>query len=172
MNVRFRMLALATVFASLATACGDVTGPSRTAATMSPRFSGSGIDTTGQVSGSGGSTGGGQVAVGCGSLTAQTYYIQVYTTRTGIGVNGSATNCGTTREAFQVDVVDDNPNATCAISFPHYIAAKYTDPGLSNFYSVNSTLVNCRNVVHSFTVTLRDTKTNTVLATTTASAYL
>ena len=171
MLARARMIGTATLLALLAAACSDVTNPSSSIAPAAPSLSGSGTDVPGQVSGGGGG-GGGQIAPGCGSISAQTYYITVYTTRTGIGVYGAATNCGTTREAFQVDVVDDNPNAACAISFPHYIAARYTDPNLSSNYAVNSTLVNCRNVLHSFTVTLRDTRTNAILATTTASAFL
>ena len=170
MFARARMLTSATMLALFSVACGDVTSPTAIAPTLSPRFSG-GVDIPGQVSGGGGG-GGGQVATSCGTITAQTMFIQVYTTRIGIGVNGTATNCGNTRVAFEVVVVDDDPNPACTITFPRYIAAKNTDPTLSNGYAVLSTLVNCKNIMHNFTITLRDTRTNTVLATTSASAFL
>jgi hypothetical protein len=96
----------------------------------------------------------------------------MFTTRIGIGFSGSLYNCSTKREAFQVDVVDVNPDPYCAVNVPHFIAAKNTAPGMTQYWSANSTLVNCMNTTHTFTVTLRDTNSGTVLATTTVSAFL
>ena len=164
------------VFAVLAivatvSACSDVTSPTSVAAPASARFSGSGIDNT-PGGGGGGGGGGGQVATACGTLSVQTYYVSVYTTRTGIGFYGSATNCGSARESFAVDVVDDNTNPACSVNVPRFIAARNTAPGLATPWSAASTLVNCPRTIHTFSLTLRDTQTNTVLATTTASAFL
>ena len=71
-----------------------------------------------------------------------------------------------------MDVVDDNTNPACAVAVPHFIAAKNTDPGLVTYWNASSTLVNCKNQLHTFTLSLRDTRTNTFVATTTASAFL
>ena len=167
-------LAALAVTAMLA-ACSDASNPTSIATSATARFSGSGIDTT--LSGAGGGTtsgGGSTTPLSCGTLstTVQTYNIVVYTTRIGIGFSGSATNCGTRKEAFQVDVTDVSTDPFCSVSVPHFIAARNTDPGMVTFWNSNSTLVNCLNTTHTFDVTLRDTKTNTVLATTTVSAFL
>lgn len=171
----------------LAACAGDPTSPSSTAPTVIAHFSGgsssSSTDTLGGSGGggggggggTGGNTGGGGSSVAaCGTLSADisTYNIVVYTTRIGIGFSGTATNCGTRKEAFEVDVVNVEPDAACYVDVPHFIAPKYTDPGLSTYWSANSTLVPCQNQWHTFDLTLRDTRTNTVLATTRVSAYL
>ena len=163
-------------------ACADVTSPTHTLAAL-PQFSGSATDPSlggssgggGGGGGTGGGTGGGgSTAVVCGvlSATVQTYNIVVYTTRIGIGFSGTATNCGSRAEAFQVDVVDTNPDAVCNVSVPHFIAARNTSAGTMQPWSANSTLVNCLHTTHNFVLTLRDTRTGQVLATTTASAFL
>jgi transcription elongation factor Elf1 len=114
----------------------------------------------------------GGIATPCGTLSTaiNTVYIQVYTTRIGIGVNGSTTNCGTRNLAFEVDVKDQNIDAACAVNMPHFIAARNTAPDATTSWAVNSTLVRCINQVHTFDVRLWDTKTGETLATTTVSA--
>lgn len=161
----------ALILTATLSACSDTSTPT-SPAPVSARRAGSGVDPA-QIGGAGG--GGGNVATAaCGTLstTVQTFNIIVYTTRIGIGFSGSATNCGTRREAFQVDVVDVSTNPSCIVSVPHFIAPKITDPGMVTFWNAASTLINCRNTTHTFDITLRDTKTNTVLATTTVSAFL
>jgi hypothetical protein len=149
---------------------GTSTGGTTTGGTST---GGTNPDTTGvQVSGSG--LGGGGAYTSCGTLSTniQAYNITVYTTRVGIGLSGSAYNCGTRKEAFEVDVVDTETDPACAVDMPHFIAAKNTDPGLTTYWSVNSTLVNCQGRTHTFNVRLWDTKTGQTLATGTASAFL
>jgi hypothetical protein len=131
-------------------------------------------DSAGGGGGSGGGGGGGSAAVPCGTLSTSisTYNIVVYTTRIGIGVSGTATNCGTRKVAFEVDVVDQTTDPACAVDMPHFIAAKNTDPGVTTPWAVNSTLVRCQNQTHTFDVRLWDTKTGRTLDTTTLSAFL
>lgn len=175
MAIRTSALLLTCALTAVVSACSDTSSPTA-AAPATARFSGSGIDTTplggGQVSGGGG---GGTTASGaCGVLSANinAYNIVVYTTRIGIGFSGSATNCGARKEAFQVDIVDQETNPACVVNVPHFIAAKNTDPLGVTFWNAGSTLVNCMNTTHTFDVILRDTKTNSVLATSTVSAFL
>jgi hypothetical protein len=158
--------------AALTTACSDATSPTPTDRAPTLSFSG-GINDSSTTSGGGGGGGGGGTYQACGTLSnIQSTDIVVYTTRTGIGITGTATNCGTRREAFEVDAVDTNPDPYCAVDMPHYIAPRYTDPGASVTWQANSTLVNCQGQLHTFVLTLWDTKTGQVLATTTASAFL
>ena len=165
-------LALAAAFVS---ACSDATAPQpaagRTPTTIA--FSG-GTNDSSTTSGGGVGGGGGGTYQSCGILSAdiQSYNIVVYTTRTGIGFSGTATNCGTRKEAFEVDVVDTNTDPACVVDVPHFIAPRNTDPGVSTTWQANSTLVPCQGVMHSFELTLWDTKTGQKLATTTASAFL
>jgi hypothetical protein len=136
--------------------------------------SGGGTSSGGGGTSSGGGGGGGSSATPCGTLSTaiSTYNIVVYTTRIGIGVSGTAYNCGTRKVAFEVDVVDQNPDPFCAVDMPHFIAPKYTDPGMSVLWQVNSTLVNCQNQLHTFNVRLWDTRTGETLGTSTVSAFL
>lgn len=140
---------------------------------------GSTTDTsTSTVSGGGGGGGtgggGGSTSTSCGTLSTNiyTYNIVVYTTRIGIGFGGTATNCGSRNEAFEVVVNDQNTDPICHVDVPHFIAAKNTSPGASVSWAANSTLVNCMNTTHTFDLTLYDTKTGQALATTTVSAFL
>ena len=168
------LLAALSIAATLS-ACSDASTPTGAVAPSTARFSGSGIDTSLVGGGGGGGGGGGTPAsASCGTLSTnvQVTYIAVYTTRIGIGFSGSLTNCGSRKEAFQVDVADVNTDPVCSVNVPHFVALRNTDPGMVTYWNANSTLVNCRNTTHTFNVTLRDMQTNTVLATTTVSAYL
>ena len=167
--MRLRSLLGLFAVATLATCSNaDVTGP---AVAALPRLQGGVVDTS-VTSGGGG--GGGSSSGSCGTLSANisTYNIVVYTTRTGIGFSGSAYNCGTRNEAFEVDVVDTETNPACAVNVPHFIAAKNTAPGASQFWSANSTLVPCQNRTHTFNLRLWDTKNGQTLDTKTVSAFL
>ena len=163
----------ALALAATVTACSDVTSPTSGAAPSSPRFSGGPVASSGSGPATGGS--GGQSSKvtppGCGTFTTQTFFIGVYTTRTGIGFGGSATNCGTSRESLEVSVVDDNTDPVCSVNVPHSLAARPTSAGASTVWRANSTLVRCQNTMHTFTLTLRDTQTNTDLATSTTSFF-
>ncbi len=172
-------LALA-ITAACGSSAGDATGP--VAAAPRPFFqggSGGGGSDTSTTSG-GGQTGGGQnggsggTYVSCGILSAniQTYNIVVYTTRIGIGFSGTATNCGTKNESFEVTVMDIETDPVCHVDVPHFIAAKNASPGEVQSWSANSTLVNCQSRTHTFNLTLIDTRTNQVLATKQVSAFL
>jgi hypothetical protein len=112
--------------------------------------------------------------VSCGTLAnIQTQNnIVVYTTRTGIGISGSAYNCSSHNESFEVDFVDNNPDPYCQVALPHFVAAKNTSPGVSQYWSATSTLVNCQSQMHTFTLILRDTRTGQQLDTQTASVFL
>ena len=168
---RSRIALGALALAALATACSDATAPTSSDRAPVLAFSG-GVNDSSATSGGGGGGGGGTYQ-SCGTLSnVQAYNITVYTTRTGIGFTGTATNCGTRREAFEVDAVDLNPDPFCAVDMPHFIAPRNTDPGASVIWQANSTLVNCQGVMHNFQLTLWDTKSGQVLATTTASAFL
>jgi hypothetical protein len=166
------LIALVALSALLA-ACNDVTSPTPINVTARPSFKSSSNDSS-LVSGGGGGGGGGSAAATCGilSTTVQTYNIVVYTTRIGIGFSGQATNCGSKKAAFEVDVVDTDPNPACTVDVPHFIAAKNTDPGASVTWAANSTLVPCQNKTHTFNLRLWDTKTGQTLATSTVSAFL
>ena len=162
------------MLAACITACSADVGPTGVPISR-PLLQGgisSGIDTSLQVSGGG--TGGGTAAVSCGTLSANisTYNIVVYTTRIGIGFSGTATNCGTRNEAFEVDVNDVIATGTCHVDVPHFIAPKNSAPGETVSWNANSTLVNCMNTTHTFILTLVDTKTGQALATKTVSAFL
>ena len=172
-----RAASLLTAFglAAMLTACADASNPTSVVSPSSARLSGSGVDTT--LAGGGGGGGGGgsnqtQTACGILSTTVRTTNIIVYTTRIGIGFSGSLTNCGSRKESFQVDVVDINTNPACIVNVPHFIALRNTDPAMTTPWQANSTLVNCMNTTHTFTVTLRDLNSSSVLATTTVSAFL
>ena len=169
--VRRSLAVLGTVvLAGALAACSDAASPtSPRPLAAAPRLQGGTTDSS-LTSGSGG---GGGSASACGTLSSiQSYNIVVYTTRTGIGFTGNATNCGTRREAFEVDAVDQDPDPSCTVDMPHFIAQKNTDPGVTITWQANSTLVPCQGKLHTFVLTLWDTKTATVLATTTASAFL
>ena len=177
MSSSFFTRASALAVACALVACSESTAPTNTAPQSVAQFAKSGIDTSqvaGGGSGGGGAGGGGNATPACGTLATaiSTYNIVVYTTRIGIGVSGTAVNCGARKVAFEVDVTDQNTDAACVVDMPHYIAAKNTDPGLSAFWQVNSTLVRCMNQTHTFDVRLWDTKTGQTLATTTVSAFL
>ncbi len=146
-------------------------GSTLTSPAARPAFQGSSSTDTSLLGGGGG---GGSVAMSCGTLSSNinTYNIVVYTTRIGIGFNGSATNCSTRNEAFEVVVNDVNPDPVCHVNVPHFLAAKNTAPGETVNWNANSTLVNCLRTTHTFTLTLVDTKTGQSLATTTVSAFL
>lgn len=116
--------------------------------------------------------GGGSAVGPCGTLSpTQTYQIVVYTTRTGIGFNGTITNCasGGGRVTYDVSVVDTNPNVACQVQVPHYTSLQGIQPGSSAFWSASSTLIPCPGTNHTFAVTL--TSGTTVLATQTVSAF-
>jgi hypothetical protein len=179
-------LVLCLVAAVAVAACSDsATSPSSRLAGPSPALhsggstSGTGIDTSassggGGGGGGGGGSGGGSSNASCGTLSnIQTQNnIVVYTTRTGIGISGSAYNCGSHNESFEVDFIDNNPDPYCAVSLPHFVAAKNTSPGVYQYWSATSTLVNCQGQTHTFTLVLWDTRTGQQLDTTTASVFL
>ena len=169
---RSAIAALATTVL-LAACSNDVTAPSQQVA-FAPRLQGGVTDTSLVGGGGGGVVGGGSSSGSCGTLSANitTYNIVVYTTRIGIGFSGAAYNCGTRNEAFDVEVMDVNPDPICHVNVPHFVAAKNTSPGLSQFWSANSTLVNCMKTTHTFVLTLIDTKTGQTLDTKTVSAFL
>lgn len=184
--LRSRTLLGLAVLSAGGVACADATAPSAartpTAAQLAKSSTSATKPDTSRAptpapGGSGGSSnggGGGSAAVACGTLSAtiQTYDIVVYTTRIGIGFSGTATNCGGKKAAFEVDVVDTDPDPSCTVDVPHFIAAKNTDPGATVVWSANSTLVPCMGRTHHFVLTLWDTKTRTKLATAAASAFL
>jgi hypothetical protein len=172
MSRSFFMRLAPIAIAAILGACADSTAPTRSIAATPAQF-GKTVDSA-QVGGGGGGGGGGGVATPCGTLSTaiNTVFIQVYTTRIGIGVNGSTTNCGSRNLAFEVDVTDQNTDPACAVNMPHFIAPKNTAPGATTNWVVNSTLVRCINQVHTFDVRLWDTKTGETLATTTVSAFL
>jgi hypothetical protein len=158
-------------------ACSDATAP-QTLTPTAPRLSGgsssgTGVDTTSGGGGGGGSTSGSDY-VACGKLSAtiQSYNIVVYTTRTGIGFSGTATNCGARKEAFEIDAIDTDPDPACTVDVPHFIAPKNTDPGMTITWQANSTLVPCQGKLHTFNLRLWDTRTGQTLDTATASAFL
>jgi hypothetical protein len=124
--------------------------------------------------GGGGGGGGGTSNVSCGTLfNIQTQNnIVVYTTRTGIGVSGAAYNCSSHNESFEVDFIDNNPDPYCQVDLPHFVAAKNTSPGVTQYWAATSTLVNCQNQMHTFTLILWDTRTGQQLDTQTASVFL
>lgn len=174
-------LILCVVAAVAVAACSDgastrqITGPGPVSFSGGST-GGGGVDTS-LVSGSGGGGGGGGGGtsnVSCGTLSnIQTQNnIVVYTTRTGIGISGYAYNCSSHNESFEVDFVDNNPDPYCQVVLPHFVAAKNTSPGVSQFWSATSTLVNCQNQMHTFTLTLWDTRTGQQLDTQTASVFL
>lgn len=171
MSSRPRIALGVLALAALATACSDATAPTPSDRAPVLAFQGGLNDTS--ATGGGGGGGGGGTYQSCGTLSnVQSYNIVVYTTRTGIGFSGTATNCGTRRAAFEVEAVDTNTDPYCAVDMPHYIAPRYTDPGALVTWQVNSTLVNCQGELHTFVLKLWDSKTGQVVATTTASAYL
>ena len=171
-----RLAFVAAAVLALAAACSDATAP-QPLTPAAPRLSGgsssgSGVDTT-----SGGGTGGGTTSggayTGCGTMSnIRSTDIVVYTTRTGIGITGNATNCGARKEAFEVDAVDLDPDPSCTIDLPHFIAPKNTDPGVTITWQANSTLVPCQGKLHTFSLRLWDTRTGQTLDTGTASAFL
>jgi hypothetical protein len=175
MFARTRALAGALVIAAALSACSnDVTSPSSAASVA--HFARAATDTTvaGSTGGGGGGGGGGSSSGSCGVLSSSisTYNIVVYTTRIGIGFSGTATNCGSHNEAFEVVATDVNPDLACRVNVPHFIAAKNTAPGAVTTWGANSTLVPCMNTTHTFTLTLIDTKTGQALDSTTVSAFL
>ena len=167
------------ILTGLLAACSDVTNPSRPVSPAAPSFSGGGTtaDTSLVPGGGGGGGGGGQVVVDtpCGALTTHVSATQilVYTVRVGIGFSGQATNCSQrTRETFDVAVVDREPNVACRVSVPHFIAARNTSPGGILPWAATSLPVNCLNTLHTFTITLKESQTGTVFATSTAQIFL
>jgi len=181
-------LVLCIVAAFAVAACSEsATSPSHQITGLGPALhsggttSGSGIDTSTTSGGGGGGGGGGPGVAGggssntsCGTLSnIQTQNnIVVYTTRTGIGITGSAYNCGSHNESFEVDFIDNNTDPYCAVSLPHFVAAKNTNPGVYQYWSATSTLVNCQGQMHTFTLILTDTRTGQQLDTATASVFL
>jgi hypothetical protein len=131
-----------------------------------------GSSTGGSTSGSNSNKGGGASTALCGSTSVQPHTVVVYTTRTGIGFDGVATNCSQVRETFEVDVTDTNPDPACAVVVPHYTSLRPTQPGNSVPWSASSTLVNCQGTTHNFNVQLLDSATGTLLDTQTVSFYL
>lgn len=159
---------------AIVSACSDVTNPTRTAAPATPRFSGGPVATGAGGAPAGGTGGSSQVsktAPACGTFTTTTFPTGIYTTQIAIGFGGWATNCGTARETLEVTVVDDNIDPVCRVNVPHSIAARATSAGAANPWRATSTLVHCRNTLHTFTLTLRDTQTNQDLASTTTSFF-
>src|SRR3954464_4519271 len=100
MKARFSLAIGALAFAVLLGACSDsssVTSPASQRVAGTPSFQGgSSTDTSAASGGGGGGGGGGSAATPCGNLSTaiSTYNIVVYTTRIGIGVSGTAYNCG------------------------------------------------------------------------------
>lgn len=171
-----RLALVAASVLAVAAACSDATAPQSltptTARLSGGTSSGSGVDTTSGGGGGGGSTSGSSYT-GCGVLSnIRSTDIVVYTTRSGIGITGNATNCGARKEAFEVDVTDLDPDPACTIDLPHFIAPKNTDPGLTITWQANSTLVPCQGKTHYFSLRLWDTRTGETLDTGTASAFL
>lgn len=169
------LLGIALVSGLLA-ACTDVTNPSRPISPSAPRFSGGSVADTSLVSGGGGGGGGKVVtATPCGALTTNVTATQilVYTVRVGIGFSGQATNCSSsTRETFDVGIVDQEPNVACQVSVPHFIAQRNIGAGGTLPWAATSLPVNCLRTLHTFTVTLKDSQTGTVFATSTAQIFL
>jgi hypothetical protein len=176
-------LVLCLVAAVAVAACSDasssrqITGPGPVLLSGGSGGGGTGIDTSlvsGGGGGGGGTGGGGTSNVSCGTLTnIQTQNnIVVYTTRTGVGVTGGAYNCSSHNESFEVDFIDQNPDPYCQVVLPHFVAAKNTSPGVTQYWSATSTLVNCQGQIHTFTLILTDTRTGQQLDTTTASVFL
>jgi hypothetical protein len=178
-------LVLCLVAAAAVAACSDaasshqITGPGpvlRSGGSVNSGGGGTGGTDSSLVSGGGGGGGGGGGSsnVSCGKLTnIQTQNnIVVYTTRTGIGVTGGAYNCSTHNESFEVDFIDQNPDPYCQVVLPHFVAAKNTSPGITEYWSATSTLVNCQGQLHTFTLILWDTRTGQQLDTMTASVFL
>lgn len=171
-------LVLCLVAAAAVAACSDaassrqITGPGPVL--RSGGTSGIDTSTTSGGGGGGGSGGGGSSNVSCGTLTnIQTRNnVVVYTTRTGIGISGGAYNCSSHNESFEVDFIDQNPDPYCQVVLPHFVAAKNTSPGVTEYWSATSTLVNCQGQLHTFTLILWDTRTGQQLDTTTASVFL
>ncbi|HKN67906.1 MAG TPA: hypothetical protein VJW73_16595 [Gemmatimonadaceae bacterium] len=176
----FCLVAAATVAAcSDSTSPHQLTGPGpvlRSGGSVNSGGGGtSGLDSSLVSGGGGGGGGGGGTSnVSCGTLTnIQTQNnIVVYTTRTGIGVTGGAYNCSSHNESFEVDFIDQNPDPYCQVVLPHFVAAKNTSPGVTQYWSATSTLVNCQGQLHTFTLILWDTRTGQQLDTTTASVFL
>ena len=162
----------------LIAACSDITNPSRALSPSAPSFSGGpATDPAGAPSSGGGGGGGGSTGVDtpCGTLTTgvQTTTILVYTYRTGIGFSGVATNCSLkTRETFDIAVVDQETDPVCRVYVPRFIAARNTSAGGTMPWAANSTLVNCPNRLHTFSVTLKDVTSGSILATSDASLFL
>jgi hypothetical protein len=178
-------LVLCLVAAAAVGACSDaassnqLTGPGpvlRSGGGVNSGGGGTGGLDTSTVSGGGGGGGGGGGSsnVSCGKLTnIQTQNnIVVYTTRTGVGVTGGAYNCSSHNESFEVDFIDQNPDPYCQVVLPHFVAAKNTSPGVTEYWSATSTLVNCQGQLHTFTLILWDTRTGQQLDTTSASVFL
>jgi hypothetical protein len=178
-------LVLCLVAAVAVAACSDasssrpITGPEPVLLSGGSGGGGTGIDTSlvsggGGAGGGGGGAGGGTSNASCGTLTnIQTQNnIVVYTTRTGVGVTGGAYNCSSHNESFEVDFIDQNPDPYCQVVLPHFVAAKNTSPGVTQYWSATSTLVNCQGQMHTFTLILTDTRTGQQLETTTASVFL
>lgn len=126
----------------------------------------------GSGGGSGSGGGGGSAFVPCGTLTAQPYTFVLYTTRTGIGVGGTATNCSTKQELFTVDVTDITAysSPSCVVLVPHYTSIRNTPSGGATSWSASSTLVNCQGMDHTFQVQL--SANGVVVATTTVTQFL
>ena len=158
--------------AVLLAACGDVTSPARSISPAAASLQGGVVPDTSLTPGGGG----GQVVdAPCGVLTTavKTTQILVYTIRVGIGFSGTATNCSLrVRETFDVSIVDQETNPACRVYVPRYIAARNTAAGGTLPWSAGSTLVPCQNRMHTFTVTLKDSGTGTVLATSEAQFFL
>lgn len=161
--------------AVLLAACGDVTSPARSISPAAASLQGGVVPDTSLTPGGGGGGGGQVVDAPCGVLTTavKTTQILVYTIRVGIGFSGTATNCSLrVRETFDVSIVDQETNPACRVYVPRYIAARNTAAGGTLPWSAGSTLVPCQNRMHTFTVTLKDSGTGTVLATSEAQFFL
>ena len=178
-------LVLSLVAAAAIAACSDAAGPRQITGPGPVLRSGGSVNSggggTGGVDtsltsggGGGGGGGGGSSNVSCGTLTnvRTQNNIVVYTTRTGVGVTGGAYNCSSHNESFEVDFIDQNPDPYCQVVLPHFVAAKNTSPGITEYWSATSTLVNCQGQLHTFTLILWDTRTGQQLDTQTASVFL
>lgn len=173
----------------VATACADTTAPTHIAPSRAPVLSGGsatgggslgggttsaggGSGTSSSTGGGGGSGGGGSSSASCGIIGHVTAgWVVVYTTRLGIGFDGTITNCGTNGTSYQMDVVDATTDPACTVQVPHFVAAHNAGAGSTIAFSATSTLVPCTGIMHYFVLTLRDANSGAALATTTSSAF-
>lgn len=174
MSIRLRTIVAGLLTLGVVTACGDAASPTQASPASSPALSG-GTTTGGGGTSTGGGTssgGGSRSSTSCGVFgPITTGYVVVYTTRQGIGFDGTITNCGTSSTSFVVDVQDTTPDLACAVQVPHYIAPHNTGAGSTSTFSATSTRIPCTGIMHNFLLTLRDVGTGAALATATSSAF-